>query len=140
VVTSRPFKPHNAVGSAMPGLANVHTRVFLAFGPESARAAALSRPIEKRTEHTVTDPAALAEELAKIRREGMAFGLQEWNVGMCAVAAPVFDSAGEVRACIAVVAPTERFGPAEMKSYARALKETAAALSRELGHRKSGGG
>ncbi len=136
VATSRPFKPDSTLGTFMPTLANVHSRVFLAFGPESMRVAALAKTQERRTEFTITDPAKLADELARIAREGVAYGMEEWNLGMCAVAAPVFDSANEVRACLAVVAPIERFDPEERVRYASAVKTSAAALSRQLGCRQ----
>ena len=138
VLTSRPFKPHNPPGSLMPGLSTVHSRIFLAFKSESEWETALSQPLERRTEFTITDPQRLRHELVKIRREGIAYGLQEWSVGMCAVGAPIFDSNGTVRACLAVVAPSERFGPTEMLEYGAAVKETATTISQELGHRPHG--
>lgn len=134
VLTSRPFKPDNPVGLLMPGLANVHAKIFLAYAPERDQRETIARPIEKRTQFTTTDPQQLGSQLAEIRREGIAFGVQEWNVGMCAVGAPVFDAGGQVRASLAVVAPVERFGPAEQTVYVAAVKKTAAEISAELGY------
>jgi DNA-binding IclR family transcriptional regulator len=139
VLTPRPFKPDNPVGVPMPGLANVHTRIFLAYRPESEWRAALSGPIERRTPHTRTDPEELAAELAKIRREGVACGMQEWNLGMCAVAAPVFDAGSQVRASLAVVAPDERFGPAQRESYATEVVKAAHLVSAALGYHERPG-
>jgi len=139
VYTSRPFKPHNPPGVMMHGLSNVHSRVFVAFGPESEWPAAIEAAGEPRTQYSVNDPDGLMSELAKVRSDGLAYGLQEYNLGMCAVGAPVFDSANAVRACMAVVAPSERFGPHEMMNYGAALKKVAAALSAELGHQERGG-
>jgi DNA-binding IclR family transcriptional regulator len=133
--TSRPFKPYNPPGVFMNGLANVHFRIFVAFGPESAWAAAIARSQEPRTVYTVTNPDRLLNELIRTRREGVAFGLQEYRLGMCAVGTPVFGSGGEVRACMAVVAPSERFGPGEMMDYAKAVKTAGSELSREFGYR-----
>ncbi|MCL5734283.1 MAG: IclR family transcriptional regulator [Actinobacteria bacterium] len=135
VLTSRPFKPDNPVGLAMPDLANVHTRIFMAYGPEKRRSETLSQTLTPRTAYTVTDPQLLAAELDKIRREGVAVGEQEWNIGMCAAGAPVFDAAGEVRASLAVVAPVERFGPGEKAALIKAVKRTAQEISLALGHR-----
>ena len=134
VLTPRPFKPDNPVGLAMPGLANIHTRIFLAFGPERERMMAIGRLVEKRTPYTTTDPEVLAATLEQIRHEGVAFGLQEWNLGMCAVGAPVFAAGGQVRASLAVVAPVERFGEAEQLAYAGAVRDTAAEISASLGY------
>jgi DNA-binding IclR family transcriptional regulator len=134
VLTPRPFKPDNPVGLPMPGFANVHTRVFLAYRPESEWRAALAAPIEKRTPYTRTDPEELAAELLKIRREGVAFGMQEWNLGMCAVAAPIFDAGGQVRGSLAIVTPTERFGTEDRAAYAAALLDSARQVSSALGY------
>lgn len=134
VDTPRPFKPDNPVGLSMPGLANIHTRIFLAFQPEQKQAQILSRPRQKRTPFTTTDPELLAAQLAKIRDEGIAIGLQEWNLGMCAVGTPVFDAGGQVRASLAVVAPVERFGRKEQAAHAASLKRAAAKVSCALGY------
>ena len=60
--------------------------------------------------------------------------MEERNLGTCAVAAPVRDQLGKVIAAVSVVVPTGRFGSAERKRFAEAVKETAAALSAFLGH------
>jgi DNA-binding IclR family transcriptional regulator len=135
VLTHRPFKPDNPIGLAMRGLANVHTRIFLAFQPEMEQTEVLALPVEKRTPYTTTDPALLAAQLAEIRERGVAFGLQEWNEGMCAVGAPILDSGGQVRASLAVVAPVERFGLEQQHDYASALKRVTAEVSQALGYR-----
>ena len=138
VYTPRPFRPYTPPGMVMAGLTNVHSKVFVAFGPESGWAKAIADNITPRTKYSITDPDRLIEELAKIRCEGVAFGLEEHNLGMCAVGAPVFDSTGEVRAGLAIVAPTERFGPAERLKHAAAVADVAASLSRELGYKGAG--
>jgi IclR family KDG regulon transcriptional repressor len=55
-------------------------------------------------------------------------------MGMCALAAPIFDSNGDIVAGLAIVAPNERFGPAEMRVYAAATRRTAAQISQRLGY------
>jgi len=136
VYTSRPFRPNNPPGLVMSGLANVHSKLYVALGPESAWAEAIAESTVPRTQYTITDPAKLMKELLKVRREGIAFGLQEYNLGMCAVGAPVFGPSSELRAALAIVVPNERFGPREMRDYAAAVAEVARELSRELGHRQ----
>jgi DNA-binding IclR family transcriptional regulator len=134
VYTLRPFRPYSPPGMVLPGLNNVHRKLFIALGPEESWAKAVAESVP-RTPLSISDPVRLTEELRKVRRDGVAFGLEEHNLGMCAVGAPVFDSTGEVRASLAVVAPVERFGHEQRLSYARALIEAAAGLSRELGHK-----
>jgi IclR family pca regulon transcriptional regulator len=131
--TSRPFRPYNPPGMTMTGLTNVHCKIFVAFGPGALWAKAIAGSLP-RTALSVTDPDRLAAVLAEVRLQGVAFGLEEHKLGMCAVGAPVFDPSGDVRAVLAVVMPVERFGDAERRSYAAAVIESAAGLSRELGY------
>jgi DNA-binding IclR family transcriptional regulator len=133
VYTSRPFRPYNPPGMTMAGLNNVHCKIFVAFGPETLWGKAIAGSVP-RTPLSVTDPDSLAGQLAQVRLQGVAFGLEEHKLGMCAVGAPVFDPTGDVRAALAVVVPVERFGQAERRSYAAAVIEGAAGLSRELGY------
>ena len=71
-------------------------------------------------------------------RDGVAFDLEERNIGTCAVAAPVRDQLGKVMAAISLIVPTGRFGPEEKASYAEAVKASAAALSAFLGYSRRG--
>jgi DNA-binding IclR family transcriptional regulator len=97
---------------------------------------ALSEPLEPLTPFTITDPERYADELQKIRTEGMAYDLQEQRVGVCALAVPVRDFTGEVRASLSVVVSEVRYGPHEAGRYGQVLKQTAAALAHDLGYRE----
>jgi DNA-binding IclR family transcriptional regulator len=133
VPTARPFKPFTFVGMLLPGSASADAQVLIAFGSQQTQEAVLATPQERRTEHTVTDPEALRERWRQIRREGVGFDREEWRIGAPAVAAPVFDQNGELRATLSVVPPIERCSEAQMQIYAAAVKRTAAELSAELG-------
>ena len=64
---------------------------------------------EQHTPRTITDPGELAAQLDEVRRQGVAFDIEERDMGTCAVAAPVRDQTGKVIATLAVVVPTGRF-------------------------------
>ena len=51
-------------------------------------------------------PQELAAELRRVRDEGVAFDIEERNLGTCAVAAPVKDQMGSVIGSIGVIVPT----------------------------------
>jgi DNA-binding IclR family transcriptional regulator len=133
VPTPRSFKPANLVDKTIPGLAALSGQIAVAFAPVSVLEAALAMDHPRYTEHTTTDPARLREVVERIRRERVAYAIETIAIGTCAVAAPVFDSSGTVAASMAVFAPTERFGPVEMREYTAAVVRAAALLSRELG-------
>jgi IclR family KDG regulon transcriptional repressor len=136
VDTTRPFRREVAVGRIIGDTANANGKVFAAFKSPTEREEMLAQPRPQVTSNTITDPEALARELDAVAKEGVAFDLEERNLGTCAVAAPVRDQVGKVIAAISVVAPTGRFGPAEKKSHAEAVKSSAMALSAFLGYSK----
>ncbi len=67
-----------------------------------------TEPLEQRTEQTVPDLATLERQLAGIRRRGYAVTVDELEVGLTAVAAPVSGRDGQVVAALGVSGPTAR--------------------------------
>ncbi len=133
VATSHPFKPNLPLGRVLRNLANSAMKVLVAYRPEAERQRLIRGPHVKLTPHTITEPERVAAELNAVVREGLAYDLEEQDIGVSAVSAPVFGSDGEVRAVVTVVAPAERFGIRDRKKKAEAVKNTAAELSRYLG-------
>lgn len=134
VPTARAFRPVTYAGMLLSGSASADARALLAFSPPHVEDAVLARPQERRTRFTETDPDAIREKLRVVREQGVAFDWAEWNEDAPAVAAPVFDRNGEVRASISVVAPPERCSEEQMQRYAEAAKRSAAQLSSLLGY------
>ena len=102
-------------------------KVFLAFGAAQLPPGALRR----RTPNTVTDRAELARVLEGIRRDGVATAVDELEVGLAAVATPVFGPAGHVIAALSVSGPTQRLAVEEVSGI---LVGQARELSERLGH------
>ena len=137
VLTPMPFKPVTQVGRVIPGFANAHGKIYLAYMTEEEQRKVLSGPLPAITPYTVTDPAQVAAELERIRNDGVAYSYNEQTVGICAVAVPIRDSSGNIRATLSVVAPTTNFVPEKVSRYTKALKEAAAKISSELGFREA---
>ncbi len=135
VPTPRAFQIVTFAGMLLQGSASADAQILIAFGPKHAEETVLATPQQARTRYTVTDPAVLRERFVQIRREGVAYDWGEWNETAPAVAAPVFDQNGQLRASLSVVAPPERCSEEQMQSYAMAVKRTAAELSVALGYR-----
>lgn len=137
VLTSRIFKPTLPVGrihNIHSNLANAHCKLYAAYIPPDQQASLLAQPLTRLTEYTIVDRQSMEAELARIVDWGVAYDMQEQSLGVCAVAAPVFDLRGEVKASIAVVVPVERASPEGMKRHTEAVKEAAAVLSQHLGY------
>ncbi|MDP5219070.1 IclR family transcriptional regulator [Ruegeria sp. 2205SS24-7] len=91
------------------------------------------KPFEAFTEFTITDLAALRDNLAEIRRAGFAIDGEEKNLGMRCIAAPVFDVNGEAVAGISVSGPTSRVGRDDIARLSGSVMEAAQALSLAIG-------
>ena len=104
----------------------------MAFKSADERARFFEQPLTPLTPNTVVDPVLYQRELDRVVAEGVAYDLEEESLGFCGVSAPVWGPAGQLVASLSVVAPRERFGYAEQRRYADAVKEQAAAFSKEL--------
>ena len=117
---------HGAPGKAM-----------LSTLPWSRQKAALSRGIEAVTDRTVTDPTALAAELAAARQRGWAGSDAERTPGIRAVAAPVFDHTGMVVGALGLSVPTVRMDDARADELGRRAAAVAWDVSEALGATRS---
>lgn len=134
VDTPRPLRREVAIGRIIGDTASANGKIFAAYKTEAERAEILALDHPQLTPNTITDPLALARELDRVVEEGVAFDIEERNVGTCAVAAPVRDQLGKVIAALSVIVPTGRFGPEEKENDAEAVKATSATLSAFLGY------
>jgi IclR family transcriptional regulator, pca regulon regulatory protein len=109
VPTSRIMRVAINVGTRFPAHATSMGRVQLAALPDAELDAFLDR-VELRplTAHTLTDPAKLRAELARIRSQGWALVDQELEEGLRSVAAPIRDRTGRVVAAVNVSAHASR--------------------------------
>ncbi len=105
-------------------------KVFLAFG----RAPLPAPPLTAYTDFTVTDPAALTSSLAVVRRGGFATAVDELELGLAAIAAPVRGERGDVVAALSISGPTLRMTPERIRQLKDVLIDEALALSTRLGY------
>jgi len=117
------------VGRRVPLHCAANGKVFLAFG-----AALVPARLDALTPHTITDRAALGLELERARTRGYATAVDELELGLSALAAPVRGADGSVLAALSISAPTIRLDPARVEELAPTLLEQAASLSARLGH------
>jgi IclR family transcriptional regulator, KDG regulon repressor len=103
--------------------------VLLAYDPDAATHA-LSLPLRGFTPRTITDPAALAAELDRIRRAGIAFEDEESQLGLSCVAAPVRHRAAGAIAALSVTGPRGRI---DIRRLSAELRRVAAAASLAIG-------
>ena len=121
----------NWVGREVPYHCSALGKVFLAHGVARLPAGRL----EQRTPRTVTTRAALAADLAEVRRRGWAVADEELEPGLVAIAAPVLAAGGRVVAALSVSGPTVRLTPDHVPEVGAVVAEQAGSLSRALGYR-----
>jgi DNA-binding IclR family transcriptional regulator len=124
---------HNWVGQGTPLHATSSGKVLLAHAADAVRKDVLSRDFQRFTAATITDPEVLQQHLDLIVEQGWGATVEEYEVGLNAVAAPVRDAAGDVVAALSVSGPTFRMGEESFPRLARQVVEAADELSRRLG-------
>jgi DNA-binding IclR family transcriptional regulator len=85
------------------------------------------------TVNTVTDPAAFAEELARIREQGYAVENEEGELGIRCVGAPIFDNAGRVVAAVSVTGLVAQIAEEDFPRLGVIVRDTAEAISAAMG-------
>jgi len=91
------------------------------------------RVLDAFTDHTITDFAALRDDLAAVRARGFSIDGEEKNLGMRCIAAPVFDVAGEAVAGISVSGPVSRVSAEDTDRLSRFVVAAAEDLSLAIG-------
>ena len=115
----------NWIGRRTPLHATSSGKVLLAFSDEDLR----DLPMTRFTEHTVTDPARLGQQLTEIRERGWGSTSEELEIGLNAVAAPVPGT----KAAISVSGPAYRLTEEKFSGHAGRLIAAAAQISAGLG-------
>ena len=107
-------------------------KCVLAWMPEEARERVLEGNMRSMTYNTITNAHRLREELAIIRRQGYAMDNEEISIGLSCAAVPVFSGPDNVVCAISVSGMTARIRVALENGLIQDLKQTAAAISREV--------
>jgi IclR family acetate operon transcriptional repressor len=129
VAGSHQIQPVSRLGRPSIAHATSAGKVMLAFAPRSTP----DEPLRAYTPRTITEPAALAQEVECVRERGYATATGEREPGLSAIAAPVRSARGELEAIVALQGPSARFDEAAVEAAVPLLLERADAISRELG-------
>ncbi|MFV2175500.1 IclR family transcriptional regulator [Actinomadura sp. LOL_016] len=117
------FQPGSRIAASCSALG----KVLLAFGEEYGVRRVVEAGLPRRTKYSITEPARLLRELAKVREQGIAFENEETAAGVAGIAAPIMHD-GEAIAALSVSlqAPTTD-GP----RIARFVRAAANQIARE---------
>lgn len=103
---SRTVPTRHVPGNRLPLYCTAVGKALLAFAAPAIQDAVLAAMVP-HTRWTVTDPAAMRDQLASIRRHRLAESRQQHRVGVSSLAVPVFSSAGAPIAAIGLLASSD---------------------------------
>jgi IclR family acetate operon transcriptional repressor len=132
VDSSHPLRFDQTPGLRVPIHASAIGKVLLAFATDPADEIRALGPLAALTTATLTDPAALLEDVMTTRRRGWALNDGERDVGVRTIAAPLRGADGAAWAGVAIQGPAARLPDERLKEFADLLVETAAAMASEV--------
>jgi len=125
----------NWVGQLTPLHATSSGKILLAhLSPERRAELIAAAGLERFTPATVTTVGELEDQLDEAVRRGYATTVEEYEVGLNAIAAPIRSQQGEVVAAVSASGPAYRFTPERMDELAPVLVAGADEISHRLGH------
>jgi DNA-binding IclR family transcriptional regulator len=120
-------------GRHTPLHATAAGKIFLHYMPEDQRRHILQRPLQRYTENTIVDPAVFENKLRVGRDRDYWCTVEELEIGLNAIAAPVRCADGAVVAAVSVSGPAFRLPPESFPRIGEQCKRAAAEISRCLG-------
>ncbi|GAA2777975.1 IclR family transcriptional regulator [Streptomyces rameus] len=124
----------NWLGRRTPLHATSSGKVLLAHMPPTLREGLLARSLPRFTDRTVTGAGMLRAELEAVVQQGYGVTVEELELGLAAVAAPVRSHDGKVIAAISVSGPVYRLNADRLPEVAKRTVAAGAELSRRMGY------
>jgi IclR family acetate operon transcriptional repressor len=127
----QPVRMYSRVGGTNPAVSTAIGRAILAYSP----APVVDEVVE--SSRRLFGDSVRAEDLhavlEQVRRDGYSTDLQENELGICCVGAPVFDHSGRVVAGISLSTPASRFEQARLDESGQLMQTAAGRISAALG-------
>lgn len=126
-------KDTNWVGRRTPYHCAANGKVLLAWRSEAEIARTLLGRLERFTPNTISSRRDLLAGLTRVREEGYAAAIEELEIGLIAIAAPVRDGRGEVVAAVSVSGPSYRITAPRIPELAAQAVRAGERISKRLG-------
>jgi len=118
------------VGTLDPVTAKSNGKAILAWLPESqVHGIIQTEGLPSRTKNSITKEKQFLNELAIVRKQGYATDCEEFQEGISAVSAPVFNSEGHVVGTLSIVGLAFRMNQEKIQLYGQKCVEAAGKLS-----------
>ncbi len=125
----------SSIGNLWPANTTSTGKILLAYKDPNEREAVFASGLTRLTHNTITDFQQLEEQLNTARQDGYAIAVDELEIELTEVAAPVLNHRGEAVAAISVGGPTRRMKHPVLSQAITLVKETALIISQQIGYR-----
>jgi IclR family acetate operon transcriptional repressor len=123
-------------GATVAPHASALGKAILAFSPPGLVDSLIrAHELSAFTRNTITEPAAVLEELRRVRDRGYAFDKGETSSLATCVGAPIVNEHGHAIAAMSISGPTSRFNPRRASPVIERLLRATADISRVLRQR-----
>jgi DNA-binding IclR family transcriptional regulator len=119
-------------GQRLPAFCTASGKAILAFISEEKVKRIIERGIPKYTPRTLTSPLEFFEDLHLTRERGFAIAEQEFEDGINAIAAPIFNHSQQPIASISVAGPAYRLSRERMIEISSQVVATANSIAQEV--------
>lgn len=123
------------VGGRLPVNVTAGGKAILSGLPNNELAAVVSGlPLVQFTANTICDQEKLMANITRVRSIGYAEDIEELEIGLTCVAAPIFDHTNKAFAAISISGPTSRMHADLRETIGRTLVATTTRISHKLGY------
>jgi len=130
-----PLRIHSRIGASVPLYCTAVGKVMLAYMPSDEQNRILPELDLKRvTPNSVGNLQELKTELFRVRKNGYASDLEEHELHIRCVAAPIWDHTGNVQSSVSITAPSIRMPVARLRQLAPLIQAAGLQISAELGY------
>jgi DNA-binding IclR family transcriptional regulator len=133
-----PVRIHSRIGAAVPLHCTAVGKVMLAYmSPEEQDRTISQIDLKRQTPNSVGNVQELKTELYRVRKNGYACDLEEHELHIRCVAAPIWDHTGSVQSSVSITAPTLRMPVTRLRQLAPLIQAAGLNISTELGYQSA---
>ena len=132
IESSQRVKLAASPGQRLPAFCTASGKAILAFVPEENVKRILERGMPRYTQNTILSREAFFENMRHAQEQGFALSEQEFEEGINAIAAPIFNNKSKPIASVSIAGPAYRLTRERMIEIGPSLVDTANNIAREV--------
>jgi IclR family transcriptional regulator, KDG regulon repressor len=133
-ISSKGIPDNTMISKRLPLYCTACGKILLAFMSEQDRRAFYGRNLLKSfTRNTITDVFQLEREFERIRKDGVAYDMEDYKPGLWAIAVPVYNGRNEIIAAASIIVPPARADAEGIKYLTGVIKNCGKELSQAIG-------